>query len=235
MKQIRSAFLWAFFLFYAFNFLIFAIIVTYLFPIEKYNPWLQFLFRLFLKISGIKVEVKGLDNINKNKVYLFMANHVSIFDIALFAGYIPNVFRGIEAERQFEWPIYGYAIKRLGNIPINRKSPTIAMKSINKAVEKIKNGLSILILPEGHRTLTGEMKPFKKLPFLIAKNCEKELVPIGISGLYSLKKKGSWLITPGKVQINFGKPIGIEEINELSIDELKVITKEKIEKLIDYK
>ena len=235
MIQLRSLFLWIFFLFYAFSFLIFSIVCTFLFPIQIYNPWLKFLLRSFLKISFIKVKVTGLENIDNKKTYLFMANHVSIFDMPLLGGYIPVIFRGIEADRQFKWPIYGYAIKRLGNIPINRKSPAHAMRSLEKAEEKLKEGLSIAILPEGHRTLTGDMKPFKKLPFLLAKNCSRELVPVGLSGLFTLKKKGSWLIRPGKVQIKFGKPISVNQINDLSIDELKKITREKIEELIDYK
>ncbi len=234
MKRIRSFLLWIFFFIYAFFFLVFTIICSYIFSKKKYDPWLKYLLRLFLKLAGIKVDVIGIENISRDKVYLIMSNHVSIFDLAILEGYIPVLFRGLEADRQFRWPLYGFATKRFGNIPMNRKNPTAAMKSINMAANKLQEGLSMIILPEGHRSLTGDMKPFKKMPFHLAKNCGREIAPIGLSGLFSLKSKGSWLITPGRIQIKFGEPISIEEINNRSIDEIKEITREKIADLIDY-
>lgn len=190
--------------------------------------------RFMLRIIGIKVSVTGVENINPDKTYLFMANHISIFDIPVLSGYVPQPVRGIEADRQFKWPLYGFAIRRLGNIPINRKNVHSAIKSIGKAIQRLKEKRSIIVLPEGHRTLDGNLKPFKKLPFHLAKRSESAIIPMGLSGLFSLKRKGSWIIKPGPVRINFGKPIPVEMIRSKSVEELRDYTKKAISSLIDF-
>ena len=216
-------------------FYVFGIIVTSIFSIEKYNPWIKWLLRLTFKIFWTKVEVEGIENVDLNKKYLYMSNHVSLFDIPLLGGFIPGVVRGIEADRNHKVPIYGHLTRKLGNIPIERSNIHGSVATIRKVIRLIKddNSRSIIILPEGGRTVTGEMKGFKKLPFFLAKECGREVIPIGISGLFTLKSKGSWIIEPTKVKIKFGKPITTEEINELSSTDLRDFVKEKIGKLIE--
>jgi 1-acyl-sn-glycerol-3-phosphate acyltransferase len=232
MKKIHSLWLWfsggSIFLF----FLLFAIVCTYLFDEKTYDNRLKAILRFILKVIGIKVEVEGLENLDKNKTYLFMANHVNIFDIPVIGGYLPFNVRGIEADRQFKWPLYGFAIKRLGNIPIDRVNPKKAIKSINLGAKRLQEGKSMVILPEGHRTKTGKIGQFKKLPFHMAKKGGRELVPIGLSGLYKIKRKGSWIVNPGTVKMKVGKPIPLETINTLTTEELRDYTKEKIIELI---
>ncbi len=233
MKKIKSLFLWflggSIFLF----FLIFAIICTYLFDEKTYDKWLKAILRLVLKVIGIKVKVEGLEHLDKDKTYLFMANHINIFDIPVIGGYLPFNVRGIEADRQFKWPLYGFAIKRLGNIPINRVNPKKAIKSINLGAKRLQEGKSMVILPEGHRTKTGKIGQFKKLPFHMAKKGGRELVPIGLSGLYKVKQKGSWVVTPGTVKMKIGKPIPLDTINSMTTEELKDYTKMRIMELIE--
>ena len=190
--------------------------------------------RFMLRMIGIKVKVTGVENINPDKTYLFMANHISIFDIPVLSGYVPQPVRGIEADRQFKWPLYGFAIRRLGNIPINRKNIYSAITSIGEAIRRLKEKRSIIVLPEGHRTLDGKLNPFKKLPFHLAKRSDSVIIPMGLSGLFSLKRKGSWIIKPGPVQINFGKPIPVEVIRSKSVEELRDYTKSIISGLIDF-
>lgn len=201
---------------------------------EKYDPWIKSLMRFMLRMIGIKVKVTGVENIDPDITYLFMANHISIFDIPLLSGYIPQLVRGVEADRQFKWPVYGFAIRRLGNIPINRKNIHSAIKSVGSVIRRLKEKRSIIILPEGHRTLNGKLNPFKKLPFHLAKSSDIAILPMGLSGLFSLKRKGSWIIKPGPVQINFGKPIPVEIIRSKSVEELRDYTKSTISGLIDF-
>jgi 1-acyl-sn-glycerol-3-phosphate acyltransferase len=102
-----------------------------------------------------------------------------------------------------------------------------------KKTEKIlKEEQSIVILPEGHRTLDGSLGPFKKLPFHLAKQAGIPVIPIGLSGLFRLKNKGSWLVRPSPVKIKFGQPIPPEKIESLSTEELRDFIREKIQDLI---
>jgi 1-acyl-sn-glycerol-3-phosphate acyltransferase len=97
----------------------------------------------------------------------------------------------------------------------------------------LKKGKSIIILPEGHRTLDGNLGPFKKLPFHLAKQAGVPIIPIGLSGLFELKHKGSWLIRPRPIAIKFGQHIPPEKIDTLSTEELRDFVREKIQDLID--
>ncbi|MCK4338137.1 MAG: 1-acyl-sn-glycerol-3-phosphate acyltransferase [Candidatus Aminicenantes bacterium] len=197
-----------------------------------FDPWLKLKLRFLFKIIFVKVHVLGRENIVRGKNYLFMSNHVSLFDIPLFGGYIPTFVRGVEALRQFKWPVYGWATRRLGNIPINRKNIHASIRSIKITEDFLKRGQSIVILPEGTRTLDGKMRPFKRLPFHLAKQAGVPIIPIGLSGLFELKNKGSWMVRPRPITMQFGPAISPETIKSLSIEELRDLTRSEIHKLI---
>lgn len=234
MTALISVYLWVVLFLYSTFFLIFSIVVSYLFPSKRYTPWLQRLLRFIFKIMFIKVEVDGIENIEQDKTYLYMANHVSLFDIPLLGGFIPGCVRGVEASRQHAWPLYGWAMRRLGNIPIDRRSVFSSLSSISKTAGIIAEGKSMIILPEGHRTMDGKLREFKSFPFLLAKKVEVEIIPIGLSGLYKLKSKNSWKIKPSKITIKFGEPISIETIKTLPPKELRDVVRKNIKKLVEY-
>jgi len=158
---------------------------------------------------------------------------VNIFDVFLLSGYIPNFARGVEQDRHFDWPVWGKVTKRYGTIPINQTKLKSAIKSLDNAEEAIKNGTSIIILPEGHRTRTGEMRTFMRGPFLLAQKAKADIVPIAIVGAFEVKSVNHWLIRPGTIHMVFGETIGYEETKQLSSRDLKDLVKEKIQTLID--
>ncbi len=234
IKSLRSALLWTIGGVYFGGFLITLILLSYLLPSEKYDPYIKKGLRWLFRLLRVPVAVEGLEHLEPHKTYLFMANHVSIFDIPLLGGYIPHFVRGVEADRQFRWPLYGYVVRRVGNIPISRENIHASIRSIHLAAERLKAGYSLVILPEGHRTLDGRLRPFKKLPFYLAKKAGCEIVPVGMSGLFSLKRKGCWHIHPGPVKIRFGKPIDRKTVEQLSVTELRDLTRKAIEQLIEW-
>ena len=221
MKPVRSVFLWTsgFIFFGVFSTI--AVVLTYIIPLKKLDPFIKGSLKLLFKVMFIKVKVEGNTDIDKSKTYLFMSNHVSLFDVPLLKAYIPIYFKGVEAHHQFKWPFYGWLITRLEAIPIERDNIYASMRSIRKVNKLLDNGTSIAILPEGTRTLTGEMQPFKKMPFMLAKKAGVDIIPIGLSGLFKLKPKGSWHITPSTITIKFGDPIKSEVVNVLSLEELR--------------
>jgi 1-acyl-sn-glycerol-3-phosphate acyltransferase len=189
------------------------------------------LLRILFKLLFVRVKVEGSEKIDQNKPYLFMANHVSFFDIPLFGGYIPTFFRSIEAEWQHKLPLYGWALRRYGNVTIERGNIHSSIRSIREAENFIKGGKSLLILPEAHRTADGNLQPFKKLPFFLAKRAGVDLVPICTAGLYRLMPKGSRRIRPTTIKIKFGTIIPAEKIESLSIEELRDLTYKEIQSL----
>jgi 1-acyl-sn-glycerol-3-phosphate acyltransferase len=235
LSSIRSAWLWLtgllfFVLFFPFIFLI----LIFASRETTYKIGTLFYFTVLIKIMGIKLIVRGQENIDRNKSYIIMANHQSLFDVFVIPCSIPKPFVGVEASYHFDYPFWGWIIKKWGNIPINRENRDKAIKSIQKAEEVLKDGLSIGILPEGHRTITGQTGAFKKGGFHLAKNTGADILPLGISkSLYDFKNKGSWKITPKKVIVNIGAPITYNMYKDLSVDKLKGKVKEQIVSLAE--
>lgn len=234
MKTLRSLLIWLIGFLYFGLFCLFIIFLTYIFPIRKLDSLIRFLLRLFLKVIFVKAEVEGAEKIDPGKTYILMANHVSLFDVPVLKAFIPVHFIGIEAEHQFSWPIYGWLVKRLKTIPINRENIYSSLRSIKRAHKVLKEGISVVILPEGHRTLTGRLQPFKKLPFQFLKEANVDLVPIGLSGLFSLKPKKSWHIRPSRIKIKFGNIVPKEKLSEMSVDEMRDEVYKMINSLIEY-
>lgn len=187
------------------------LLISYVIPVEKLDPSLKRIIHYLMKLSFVRTQVDGLENLEPDKGYVFIPNHQSFFDALILVAYIPNYIRGVEIEDHFSWPIYGKFIARFGNIPIDPTSIKKSMASFKKAGEDLENGKSIVVFPEGERTLNGEIGEFKRLPFLFVKETQKDIVPIGISGLYDVLPRGVWWISPGHAKLSIGKPIPYSE------------------------
>jgi 1-acyl-sn-glycerol-3-phosphate acyltransferase len=157
--------------------------------------------RLVLIFCGIRMTVRGRENLVPGRQYIVMMNHVNFFDpFVLYAGF-PGFARGVEEERHFRWPVYGGTIRRLGVIPISRKDTARAIESLKRAAEwvRLKPGFSFVVLPEGTRTPDGTLGPFKRGGFLLALETGLEILPVVQSGAERINRKGSRLIRPGRV------------------------------------
>lgn len=214
--------------------LLFITLAAVLFPPSIYNKPACALLRLLVRIMGGRVTVEGREHIETTQVYLFMANHVSLFDVPILGGYIPIYARGLEAAEQFNYPVLGWFLRAVGNIPIARKNPRASWASMQHAVEDLKKGKSIIILPEGTRTRTGHLSPFKKMPFQFAKMAGVPIIPIGMSGLYRFKRRSSWLLHPGPIKVKFGPPISVADIESHTPEWLQQKVREAIESLIEF-
>jgi len=233
MKALISIWIWITGMCYFVVCLFFILACTYIFPERIYDRWMKKMMRFLFVLTFTKVDAEGLQQVRPDTTYLFMANHVSLFDLFLLGGYIPGIVRGVEAHNHHKWPLYGWVSRRLGNIPIERESVQNSLSSFRRTLQLMNNGRSMIILPEGHRTLDGQLKPFKKLPFMLAKQAGTGIIPIGLSGLYTLKRKGNWMIRPTNIKISFGPEVTPEQISSLSPGELRDYVQVEIGKLID--
>ena len=231
MKSLRSILLWTTgTLFFAFTFLVLSV-GLFVMSRERVFALARRFFALQNRIMGIRLHVTGREHIDPEKTYLMMGNHQSLFDLFVIPAAIPLVFTGVEAARHFKIPVWGFLIRKWGCIPIQRGNLEQARKSLDLAKQTLESGLSIAILPEGHRTRTGKMGPFKKGPFHLAKATAAPLVPFGISGLYDFQQKGGLVITPGEVTVRIGPPIPPDLYVHLSVDELRNLVFRKIQAL----
>jgi 1-acyl-sn-glycerol-3-phosphate acyltransferase len=131
--------------------------------------------------------------------------------------------------------LYGLLAKKYQNIPINRKSIPESLKSVGIAKQKLKSGTSIIVFPEGSRTMTGKIGHFKKLPFHLAQDADVSIIPVGVSGIFNINHKGTILLHPGKILIKIGKPVDVEHIKNTDVPILMEEIKEQIQSLIEYR
>ena len=158
--------------------------------------------------AGVRnIQVNGLENIDKNKSYIFVSNHQSHLDI-------PSIIRSIPinlyfiAKKELKWvPFLGQYVWATGMIFIDRSNRKKAIKSLDKAGKLIKKGKSVLAFPEGTRSLDGKLQRFKKGPFMLSIQHEIEIVPIAIEDTYKVLPSKAWRFTPNNVNVNIGKPI----------------------------
>jgi len=197
------------------------VVCLFVFPPKKTFKIARFLFTVLIRIMGIKLVVTGRENIESDKTYLIMGNHQSLFDLFVIPAAIPLCFVAVEAAYHFKLPVWGYLIRKWGCIPIQRDNLKKAFTSLDTAKETLMSGMSIAILPEGHRSLTGKISLFKKGPFHLAKGAKADILPFAITGLYDYHKKGSFLLKPGEVSVNIGRPILYDEFEDLSMEELR--------------
>ena len=234
MSALVSAYMWTVGLVVFAWFCLNTIVASLFLPSGAYDPHIKRILRRMFQLLFIPVRVEGRQRLDAKRTYLYMSNHVSLFDMPLLGGWVPGIVRSVEAERQFRWPLYGLAVRRLGNIPIRREDVFSSARSLQKAVRKLAQRRSLLIMPEATRTLDGKLRPFKRLPFLLAKQAGVDLVPVGMSGLFSLKSKRSWHIRPGPLKLKFGEPIPAATVARLSLEELRDLTRERIRALVEW-
>lgn len=202
------------------------------FPASKLHPLARVLALLFMIFGGQWLRVKGKAPDPKNGPYLYLINHESLFDPFMLLAAARHYFTGVGAYEQFSYPVWGFLVKKYGAIPIVRQKLDNAITSLEKLENAVRSGVSIMIAPEGTRTLTGRLNAFKKGPFHVAKNTEITIVPVGLMGAYDAKNKNDWRIKPGILTTIFGDPILYDEYKDLSLDELRSMVRVKIAKLI---
>jgi 1-acyl-sn-glycerol-3-phosphate acyltransferase len=163
--------------------------------------------RFTLMCANSQVEITGEENLPDGPA-VYMANHASHFDVFALLGWLNIQFRWTVKKELFQIPLLGLAMKRSGYILIDRSNHARALSSLQTAAEKIANGTSILIFPEGTRSCDGALQyPFKKGGFHLACQAAVPIVPITVIGSREVLPKHGMKITPGKISLKIGNPI----------------------------
>ncbi len=163
--------------------------------------------RAGLWISGVRLDVDGLDRIPPERPVIFMPNHQSNFDIpALFAA-IPGQFRWLAKEELFRIPLFGLAMRRCGYIPIDRSGSRKSLRSIKDAALRISGGASVIVFPEGTRSPDGRLHSFKKGGFLLARYAGVPVVPVVIRGTWDIMPRNTLKIRGGRIHVQLLSPI----------------------------
>lgn len=164
-----------------------------------------------VRLTGVKVQVQGLDKLDPGRAYIFMSNHVSNIDPPIMAPLIPNRTSIMVKKELFKVPILG-PVMRIGSlVPVDRGNREAGIAAVRAAAEVIDKKLNMLIYVEGHRSFDGKLLPFKKGPFYLAVQSGVPVVPVTVAGTHYVMPKGRFAIRRGVVNVIFHDPIGPDE------------------------
>ncbi|HEX2225302.1 MAG TPA: lysophospholipid acyltransferase family protein [Thermoanaerobaculia bacterium] len=163
--------------------------------------------RCLLAASGVRVEVQYAAELQDQASYVFLSNHQSLFDIPALLASCPGQVRFMAKRSLFLIPIFGWAMAAGGFIPIDRNNRSTARQSFAAAIARLRHGVSVVLFPEGTRSLSDELLPFQRGGFLLALKTGLPIVPVGIEGSRRVQHRGNWAIRPNRVVIRYGAPI----------------------------
>ena len=188
--------------------------------------------RLGLALSGIRVRVAGAQNVPHNRAAVFCSNHQSNVDPPiLFDALHPRMHILYKAEID-AIPILARSFRLGGFIPIDRRNKEAALRAIETGAASIRTGNSFLIFPEGTRSRTADLLPFKKGGFVMALKAQAPIVPVAVQGGRAAMRKGSSIIRPVTVSIRVGEPIETAGLALENRDALITRTRQRIEALL---
>jgi 1-acyl-sn-glycerol-3-phosphate acyltransferase len=183
-------------------------------------------------LVGIRTRVVGRENIPPGRAVVFCANHQSNVDpVVLFRGLHPRLHILFKAELK-KLPLLGKAFEIGGFVPIERASREQAMAAIDQAAESLRQGNSFLTFPEGTRSRTGTLLPFKRGPFLMAIKAQVPVVPVAVQGAAASMRKGSPIVRPVTVSIRIGEPVETRGMTLEDRERLANLVKARVEAML---
>jgi 1-acyl-sn-glycerol-3-phosphate acyltransferase len=171
--------------------------------------------RVLLWVSGVTVKVEGLEKISPDGSYVFVSNHLSYMDTPVVLANIPVQFRFLAKRGLFQIPFLGWHLARAGHIRVPREDARAAVKTMGIAAQLIREaGISLIIFPEGGRSRTGDLRPFKEGAAFIAVRAGVPLVPMCLKGTREILPFGSGHIQSGTVIMRIGDPISTAGVSD---------------------
>lgn len=180
----------------------------------------------------MRLRVHGTENLEPGANYVFACNHTSALDIIALFLVLPKNFRWLAKKELFEIPVFGPAMRRSGYIPIDRSNNRAALASLGRAAERIKDGASVLLFPEGTRTSGGTLLPFKSGGLSLAIRSRRPVAPMAIVGADKALAPKSKLLSPGVIDIYFGKPIPVDGLKMGDRDQLAQEVRAQVKALL---
>jgi 1-acyl-sn-glycerol-3-phosphate acyltransferase len=196
------------------------------------DPLLQLWADTTLKVSGVRTECRGLENLPTGN-FVLCVNHQSNFDALVLFRHIRRHMRFVAKQQLRRVPVFGYALERAGNVFVDRTGGDGDKQKLKEAGIAVRDRVSVVFFAEGTRSDDGVLKPFKKGAAIMALEAQVPLVPVAVAGTYAILPKGTVAIRPKPAALVIGKPI---ETKGLGIDARERLTLEAhdaVAKLLD--
>ena len=177
-----------------------------------------------LSWSGVTLRVEGIENIDPNGSYIYVANHASLYDIPVLQLALPGNVRIMYKKELQKIPFMGWTLRYSAFVPIVREKARDAMNTVSQTVEIIRNDTSsLMIFPEGTRTSDGHLQKFKRGAFMLALKADKPLVPVAIRGSFEVLPKTTLRFRKGEICVRIGAPLVMESKDYSRDEEMHVM------------
>ncbi|MDB4951677.1 MAG: plsC [Gemmatimonadetes bacterium] len=164
--------------------------------------------RAILRASGCPVVLHGEEHVRADGARVIVSNHVSWFDVFALASVVPGPYAFVAKKELEAVPFFGRAWKAAGHVSIDRSDRSKAIASLRRAGERIRAERSaVIIFPEGTRSRTGRLQPFKKGAFMLAVEAGVPVVPTVVVGSYDIMRPDTWKVRPSTIHLHFCEPI----------------------------
>jgi 1-acyl-sn-glycerol-3-phosphate acyltransferase len=187
--------------------------------------------RLILRTTGVRVHVTGLERLDASRSYVFAANHQSIYDIPIVFTALPYQLRIVAKDSLAKIPFLGWHLQRTGHLLVDRSRPGAGV--VKKMVRLVGEHHSLILFPEGTRSVDGTVARFKGGSFVLAHEARVPIVPISISGSRHVMKKGRLMVSPGEVTVTVHAPIETADVPRGGVRELAERARERVRASVD--
>jgi 1-acyl-sn-glycerol-3-phosphate acyltransferase len=158
--------------------------------------------RTILRLAGARLEVRRSPGFDTARTCFFICNHVNLFDPFILYSTIPQFIRGLELESHFRIPVYGWLMKRFGNVPVpSTSSPSDLKRMWRMTRAALDGGISLVVFPEGRRTVTGRVGKFHEGVFRMALQFGTPIVPVSVTGSFEFNRKTGWMLRPATIVV----------------------------------
>lgn len=192
--------------------------------------------RIGMFLSGITIRVEGGEHIQRERAAVYAVNHASNVEPPLLFAVLHELFPRLRIVYKAELrslPVLVQAFDLAGFVPLQRGNPEQSLPAIERAAQALQDGNSFLIFPEGTRSRTGELLPFKKGGIVMAIKGQAPVVPVAITGARLAMRKGSLVINPVQVRVSLGEPLETAGLTLEDRDQLTAKVRERIQALLD--
>ena len=186
---------------------------------------------LIMKTISSPVTVTGLEKIDTSKPHVYAVNHASALDIPVLYVFLPFLFRIVFKKELLSYPVVGWQLKRSGQICIDQQNPSRSVGSIRSALKSLKQGLPLVIFPEGGRTPDGQIKPFLPGAFFLAIKAQVDIVPVALVGTYELLPMNTYHIKCRPLEMRVGEPIPTAGLTGHDLQALSAKVQKSVEDL----
>ena len=186
---------------------------------------------LILRTTGVRPQVSGLEHLDLTKSYVIASNHQSIYDIPILFASLPLQLRIVAKESLGRFPFLGWHLQRTGHLLVDRRKPGASI--VVKMRRLVRETHSLIVFPEGTRSIDGAVGRFKKGTFIVAVDAQLPVVPVSLSGSRHVMKKGRLMVCPGSVRLTVHPPVPTAGVTRAQAGDFAESTRAVVRSAVD--